>query len=198
MGDSIVGSVFWEQHVSAKYSLRIRVLFNAVVTFSNGVIFMRGNCFAVKIMGFLAVLIAFSCSLAEYGISNSAIYVGSSACRECHEEEYSNYVKYSKKAHSSKSVKIMASDLDPDELEECFACHATGYGKPGGFKSFEETPDLADAGCEVCHGPGSLHVEDGDPELIKRKMDVSECEVCHNADRVENFNFKPLIFGGAH
>ncbi|WP_320007653.1 cytochrome c family protein [Maridesulfovibrio sp.] len=136
--------------------------------------------------------------MAGYGITDSAVYVGSEVCKECHEVEYQNYKKFSKKAHSSKSVKIMASDLDDDELKECFACHATGYGKPGGFISFEQTPELADAGCEVCHGPGSLHAQDGDPELIKRKMSIEECEVCHNAERVNNFNYKPLIFGGAH
>lgn len=132
------------------------------------------------------------------GITSTATYVGSEECAECHEEQYENYSKYSKKAHSSDSVKIMASDLDPDELAQCFSCHATGYGKPGGFVSFEETPQLANAGCEVCHGPGSLHAEYGDPEFIKLEMTVKECERCHNEDRVENFNFKPLIFGGAH
>ncbi|CCO23611.1 cytochrome c family protein [Maridesulfovibrio hydrothermalis] len=159
---------------------------------------MRGKGFAVRIGVFLAALVVFGCSVADYGITDSAVYVGSESCKECHENEYSNYSKYSKKAHSARSVKLMATDLDPDELKECFACHATGYGKPGGFISFEETPHLADAGCEVCHGPGSLHAEDGDPELIKRKMTIEECETCHNAERVENFNFKPLIFGGAH
>ena len=153
---------------------------------------------AVRIGVFVAVMGLYSCVVTEYGITDSAVYVGSEACKECHEVEYSNYKKFSKKAHSSESVKIMASDLDDDELKECFACHSTGYGKPGGFVSFEETPKLANAGCEVCHGPGSLHVEDGDPDLIKRKMTIKECEVCHNAERVNNFNFKPLIFGGAH
>lgn len=169
-----------------------------VGTLNIGVKLMRGKGISVQVGVFLVAFVVSNFSFADYGISNSAQYVGSEACKECHEEEYANYQKYSKKAHSSKSVKIMASDLDPDELKECFACHATGYGKPGGFVSFKQTPHLADAGCEVCHGPGSLHAEDGDPELIKRKMEVEECEVCHNTDRVENFNFKPLIFGGAH
>ena len=159
---------------------------------------MRRNNFAVRIGVFVAGIVVYGCVMAGYGITDSAIYVGSEACKECHEIEYQNYKKFSKKAHSSKSVKIMASDLDDDELKECFACHATGYGKPGGFISFEQTPHLANAGCEVCHGPGSLHVEDGDPDLIKRKMTIEECEVCHNAERVSNFNYKPLIFGGAH
>ncbi len=166
--------------------------------FQNNGVSMKGKGVAVRIGVFATVFVVYSCALAGYGITDSAVYVGSEACADCHEVEYNNYKKFSKKAHSSKSVKIMASDLDPDELEECFVCHTTGYGKPGGFVSFEQTPKLADAGCEVCHGPGSLHAEDGDPELIKRKMGIKDCEVCHNAERVSNFNFKPLIFGGAH
>lgn len=164
---------------------------------NNGVI-MLDRCFAVRIGVILAVIVVFSCSFAGYGVTDSATYVGSEACADCHEVEYGNYKKFSKKAHSSQSVKIMASDLDAEEVKECFACHATGYGKPGGFVSFEQTPHLANAGCEVCHGPGSLHAEDGDPDLIKRKMTIEECEICHNSERVNNFNYKPLIFGGAH
>lgn len=128
-----------------------------------------------------------------------AVYLGSEACAECHQAEYANYAKYAKKAHSSKSIQIMASDLSAEEVKECYACHTTGYGRPGGFTSFAETPKLADAGCEVCHGPGSRHVEEGgDPSLIKRDLTLKDCEVCHNAERVGAFNFKPLLFGGAH
>lgn len=131
--------------------------------------------------------------------ADGAAYVGSEVCSECHQLEYENFSKFSKKAHSSKSIQIMASDLSPEEIKECFACHTTGFGKPGGFKSFEETPKLANAGCEVCHGPGSRHAEEGgDLKLIKRKQNIKDCEACHNAERVGAFNFKPLIFGGAH
>lgn len=133
------------------------------------------------------------------GGSASGRYVGSRACQECHETEYSNFMKYSKKAHSGDSVRIMAGDLTKEELSECFGCHATGYGKPGGFVSFDKTPDMADAGCEVCHGPGYDHVESGgDPVLIHADLEVSDCETCHNAERVEAFDYKPLMFGGAH
>ncbi len=126
-------------------------------------------------------------------------YVGTEECSYCHEQEAENYKSFSKKAHSSKSVKIMAPDLTDEEIKECFHCHTTGYGKPGGFVNFEETPDMADAGCEVCHGPGSAHVESGgDPDLIRGKLDIKECETCHNPERVENFDFKPMLYGGAH
>jgi len=93
----------------------------------------------------------------------------------------------------------MANGLTDDEVKTCYACHTTGYGKPGGFVSFEKTPEMANAGCEVCHGPGSEHADSGgDAKLIVLKMKISDCEVCHNAERVKAFNFKPMLFGGAH
>ena len=144
----------------------------------------------------LLFLLLFCCPVRSQA---AATFVGSQACAACHEKEFANYTKFSKKAHSSRSVKVMASDLTPEELKECYACHATGYGQPGGFESFEKTPALADAGCEVCHGPGSAHVDaGGDPELIKGTLDIKDCETCHNAERVANFKFKPMLFGGAH
>lgn len=128
-------------------------------------------------------------------------FVGSATCEGCHESEYANFKKFAKKAHSDKSVKVMAKKLTPEEIKECYACHTTGYGKPGGFESYEKTPDLGHAGCEVCHGPGSAHVDSGGKKnLIKGRgrMNVKECETCHNPERVSNFRFKPMLYGGAH
>ncbi len=147
----------------------------------------------------VAAALFFVCIQSAAVVANSGRYVGSDACADCHEEQYENYKKFSKKAHSGESVKIMAGDLTPSELKECYTCHVTGYGKPGGFVSFEETPAMADAGCEACHGPGYDHIEaDGDPELIKGTLQVSDCETCHNAERVAAFDYKPLLYGGAH
>ena len=126
-------------------------------------------------------------------------YAGSKACADCHDEQYENFARHSKKAKSWHSVEIMASDLTPQEVRECYGCHTTGYGQPGGFVSFEQTPELGHAGCEVCHGPGSEHAEQGgDPELIKRSLTLDDCTTCHNEERVGAFNFKPLLYGGAH
>jgi len=124
-------------------------------------------------------------------------YVGSETCSECHNEQFEHFVTYSKKAKSWHSIEIMASDLTPDEQASCYGCHTTGYGK-GGFISITETPALADVGCETCHGPGGEHAASGDTDAINRTPTVQECETCHNAERVEDFNFKPLIFSGAH
>ncbi|MFW5837247.1 MAG: multiheme c-type cytochrome [Desulfovibrionaceae bacterium] len=150
--------------------------------------------------GISAVVVCLALILvwAKPGITDSATFVGSKACADCHELEYENFSKYAKKSKSAHSLKIMASDLTEEELKECFHCHTTGYGQPGGFVSFEKTPELADAGCEVCHGPGSIHVEYGDPEFIKGDLDMQDCVTCHNEERVRNFDFKPLLYGGAH
>lgn len=126
------------------------------------------------------------------------IFVGSSSCRECHAEEYSRFTQYSKKASSFGNILKMESRLTDDEFHSCFECHTTGYGKKGGFVSAEQTPDMKNPGCEVCHGPGSLHAESGDPELINGKVSPDLCGRCHSSDRIAVFDFNPLLFGGAH
>lgn len=132
------------------------------------------------------------------GSDDASVFVGSKTCAECHEEQYQRFMKHSKKPHSWESVAIMRSNLKPQELNECYDCHTTGHGKPGGFVSIEETPHLAEVGCETCHGAGSAHAESGDAAAILRKPTVESCEVCHNQSRVEDFNFKPLLYSGAH
>ena len=131
----------------------------------------------------------------DMALGNS--YVGSKACAQCHETEYAAYSQHSKKALSWKAVTKMASDLKPHELQTCYSCHTTGYGQ-GGFVSIEQTPHLADVGCETCHGPGKEHAESGDPTHIRRKITIKDCESCHNSERVGSFNFKPLVHSGAH
>lgn len=125
-------------------------------------------------------------------------YVGSKTCAQCHEEQYASYLKNAKKAHSFKSVHTMAKKLTAEEQKQCYECHTTGFGKPGGFVSAEQTPDMQNAGCEVCHGPGSRHAASEDPKHIKSRLTPEDCLGCHNSERVAAFGFKPLIYGGGH
>ena len=53
-------------------------------------------------------------------------------------------------------------------------------------------------GCETCHGPGSVHAETGDVEDLVGELNVALCETCHSDERVGDFNFKPLLYSGAH
>lgn len=146
---------------------------------------------------FNVVFLCFLCFISQ-SLAEEKKYVGAEACKACHEKEYSNYLNFAKKVKSFESIKKMEKKLSPEEYRACFECHTTGYGKPGGFESEEKTPGLKNAGCEVCHGPGSLHIDGGDPERIIRDVTLENCNTCHSKDRIEAFDFKPLLFGGAH
>lgn len=125
-------------------------------------------------------------------------FVGAKACESCHPEQYGSFMVNSRKAHSWQSVEKMSSKLTEAEIKECYACHTTGYGQPGGFISYSRTPELANVSCEACHGPGGLHVVSCDTADIRRTPVVKSCSDCHNAQRVENFNFKPMLYHGGH
>lgn len=137
-------------------------------------------------------------SSAEQMAGKSPRYVGSDACKSCHENEYRNFMAYAKKATSFRSIERVRKGLTEEEIKGCYVCHTTGYGKPGGFVSIEKTPHLKNAGCEVCHGPGEIHVKARDSRYIKRRMKIEECEVCHTSERVRAFRYKPMLHGGAH
>jgi hypothetical protein len=130
--------------------------------------------------------------------AQSPRYVGSEGCKECHANEYDTFKQFNKKAHSFQSITRLKKGLEESDLQKCFECHTTGYGKEGGFRSEQETPGLRDAGCEVCHGPGSVHADTGDPKDIKGKLTAKDCESCHNSERINAFKYKPLVYGGAH
>ena len=125
-------------------------------------------------------------------------YVGVEACRDCHESEYARYRESAKKSRSFDSIKKMERRLTAAEFRKCFECHTTGYGKPGGFRSERETPNLKNAGCETCHGPGGLHVRTGRAEDIKGSLTAADCTNCHNTERIRDFKYVPLVFGGGH
>lgn len=127
-----------------------------------------------------------------------AVYVGSTACKDCHPEEYEGFMAYAKKSKSFESIEKLRKGLTPDEIERCYSCHTTGYGQPGGFVSPEKTPQLKNAGCEVCHGPGSVHVITQAAVDTKRRLTKRDCEACHISERVKAFRYKPMVHGGAH
>ena len=160
------------------------------------------KCTGMGWLWMLAVLligvVVLSSASAKEGMGETAVYVGSAACRECHPDQYERFSAYAKKAHSYDSVAVMKKGLTETEIKACYRCHTTGYGKPGGFVSVERTPHLKNTGCEVCHGPGGVHVDSEDPDDILADVDMESCVVCHDADRVAAFNFKPMTKAGAH
>jgi hypothetical protein len=109
-----------------------------------------------------------------------AKYVGSNKCASCHADQVKTWQK-------TKHAKAWSS-LQGDEVKnpDCVKCHVTGYGKPGGFTSQEATPALRNVGCEVCHGPGSAHIDaaldipDSGQWDKKNIKTPTNCVQCHN------------------
>ncbi|MBW2568438.1 MAG: cytochrome c family protein [Deltaproteobacteria bacterium] len=125
-------------------------------------------------------------------------YVGSALCRSCHEVQYEVFLSHARKSRSFESIQKMKKGLTDDEIKECYGCHTTAYGEPGGFIDPEQTPELKNAGCEVCHGPGKLHIDTQDPARIIKKVTIDVCQRCHIEDRVSAFRYKPTIYAGSH
>lgn len=111
-------------------------------------------------------------------------YIGTEACRSCHTEEYDIWKK-SEHAGALATLEEDGHDRDPD----CTSCHVVGLDKVTGFVSRAATPDLANVGCESCHGPGKEHALD---PIIKKlpKLDVKSCMPCHNTEHSPGFEFE--------
>jgi hypothetical protein len=112
---------------------------------------------------------------------DDATYVGARKCRPCH---FKRYKEWRRTKHAA------AWDVVPEKdrgRKNCYRCHVTGDGKPGGYVSLEKTPGLTGVHCEACHGPGSAHitsVKDEEPEEkfkgLINKVPGTVCTGCHN------------------
>ncbi len=106
-------------------------------------------------------------------------FVGIEKCSTCHTEE--------RKFWNTTSHAAAYETLQAGHKEfnlDCVSCHVTGYEKPGG-STVTHVAGLEDVQCEVCHGPGSRHVEDPlNRALIRRTPSPSVCTGCHHPPHV--------------
>jgi len=140
-------------------------------------------------------------------------YVGTKKCRMCHSQWHDAWLDSPKSDHAwdvlkpSTSVESKtAAGLDPAADyrtdERCLACHAVGFGKPGGYvvpapddrRAQRHAESLRGVGCEACHGPGSAYIEVMRKIMNEKKsylrddlaakglhtMTPDRCDACHN------------------
>jgi hypothetical protein len=82
---------------------------------------------------------------------------------------------------------VLSSQFKEYNLE-CVGCHVTGYEQPGG-STVTHVDKLENVQCEICHGPGSKHVDSpSDSTLIVSRPGTSTCLSCHHPPHVEEFD----------
>lgn len=167
--------------------------------------------------------------------ADEAAYVGAKKCKMCHLKTHKSW-EASKKAHAMETLQPGKAaeaktkfGLDPEKDytkdESCLPCHTTGYGKEGGYKlvdaadekAVKAVADLAQVGCESCHGPGGAYM-DQHKEIMKDKrkykseemyaagqwkIEEEKCVTCHNDksptfDKDNPFDFAKAKEQGAH
>ncbi len=109
------------------------------------------------------------------GLEDGNQFAGSASCGngpECHGEIYEKWSQF-KHAQAVPTLVAVNRDFDP----ECMECHTVGLRYETGYRSQQETPELAAVGCEMCHGPGTFHNEY--PTEPYREI-FTRCEDCHN------------------
>ncbi len=116
----------------------------------------------------------------------AAHYVGLEQCELCHDEAV-NFWKTTVHARAWNELVQVNKQWSFD----CIGCHITGYGQRGG-SAMAHVDGLTDVQCEVCHGPGSQHVER--PQKMRLKMPSdNDCKSCHTKDHSDTFQYAPYL-----
>ena len=119
-----------------------------------------------------------------------ASYVGGEKCTSCHKPA-ARFWKHTLHAQAWKTLVKVGKEAHDD----CVSCHVTGYGEVGG-STLGHTQGLQDIQCEVCHGPGSIHVEKRgkeSPFAGCTKTPESVCVRCHNEKHSDTFQYEAYL-----
>ena len=115
-------------------------------------------------------------------VSVAATYLGSATCLGCHSEASSTW-KASAHAHALETLKPVEAQFNPS----CFRCHTTGAGWATGYQNEGATPQLAQVGCESCHGPASEHIGAPAEPYGGLPTDAASCLPCHTQSNSPDF-----------
>jgi Cytochrome c554 and c-prime len=108
---------------------------------------------------------------------------GSASCSKCHAPDDLIW-QHSKHAIAWQALITKNANYDP----YCQQCHTTGYGQLGGFENVSLSKDLVGVGCENCHGPSQLHVDN--PKKKTPFQAKEQCVRCHDHENSPTFEMK--------
>ncbi len=161
----------------------------------------------------MLILLLVLVTAAVFAQEESAEYIGSKKCKIYHSKaevggqygiwESGPHAKAFEtlKSDASKAIaKKMGLKTAPDQAPECLVCHVTGWGTASGYqltvdpmdkRAVKTNEDLANVGCESCHGAGSLYkskkvmveIAEGSikgTDVGLTTITAETCTVCHN------------------
>ena len=125
-------------------------------------------------------------------------FLGAETCKRCHEKQYE---QWKTTPHAMAFASLDKPVPGKPKTAQCTQCHATGYGKDGGFAPDASHPDLKPTGgtdlsnvqCEVCHGMGTAHSRTG-----KVLVAESTCTGCHTSEWSPKFDFQKALLAVKH
>jgi hypothetical protein len=112
--------------------------------------------------------------------SLSGPYVGAKVCAGCHPAQYKDW---SSTSHARAWTTLIREKRQYDQ--DCWSCHVTGAGQPGGPQDPKAVGSLSNVQCEACHGPGLKHVETAGKAPMKKSPDEALCRSCHSDEQTE-------------
>lgn len=122
-------------------------------------------------------------------------FAGGEACVGCHQAEHA---QWSTTGHARAWQVLVAEDRAMDD--DCWSCHVTGAGSPGGPAKAAEAGGLRDVQCEACHGAARDHVAAPDTVKPVRDPAVSVCATCHDGKqdggRFDPATYRPKVVHG--
>ena len=111
-------------------------------------------------------------------------YIGSQACQECHQKEFTQWA-HSSHATAFNTLRTVGREYYP----ECITCHVTGSGYESGYQiGNPDREHLVDVGCETCHGPGKQHVYTPLKNNIRGQVPEKVCMECHTPEHSPGFD----------
>ncbi len=119
----------------------------------------------------------------QFRLNQTNGFAGSGACGGCHGDKYSPYLGT---AHAGALSALTSIGMGTNA--SCLPCHTVGYGQPTGFTDSTTTPQLANVGCENCHGPAAWH-KFSDHDLIRPAVSIDPkiCGGCHQGEEQPTF-----------
>jgi PKD repeat protein len=115
------------------------------------------------------------------------IFVGAARCNGCHGDKVA---EWSETAHASALSALQDTNGVISVSNQNYVVYrSVGYGQPGGFVNPVSTPQLANVGCEACHGPGSAHINiSGRQYHPAVTLSPALCGGCHGTADMPTYN----------